>query len=89
MVVAVTHFGNPGRDLHNVTVDDVLSARRQAEIQDVTAALTRFKPTKVLVEWPSDAADHDYKAYCDGSLSPSRNEVVQLGFRLAYELGLP
>jgi len=89
MVVGVAHFGNPGRDLHDVRVDDVLSARRQAEIQKVVDALARFRPTKILVEWSASQAAKEYAAYRAGTSSPSRNEVVQLGFRLARQMGLP
>jgi hypothetical protein len=53
----------------------------------VTDALARFKPTKVGVEWPADLVADRYKQYLAGTLPPSRNEVVQLGFRLAKNTG--
>ncbi|THD59347.1 DUF5694 domain-containing protein [Phenylobacterium sp.] len=87
MVVGVFHMSNPGRDLHNLKVDDVLEPKRQGEIAAVTAALARFKPTKVGVEWPADVVAERYKQYLAGTLAPSRNEVVQLGFRLAKTAG--
>ncbi len=87
MVVAVFHMSNPGRDLHNLQVDDVLTPKRQAEIASVTDALARFKPTQVGVEWPTDAVAERYPQYLAGTLAPSRNEVVQLGFRLAKTAG--
>lgn len=83
MVVGVFHMSNPGRDIHNVKVDDVLEPKRQAEIAAVTDALARFKPTKIGVEWPADVVTERYQQYLAGTLPPSRNEVVQLGFRLA------
>jgi hypothetical protein len=83
MVVGVFHMSNPGRDIHNLKVDDVLEPKRQGEIAALTDALARFKPTKVGVEWPADLVAERYKQYLAGTLSPSRNEVVQLGFRLA------
>ena len=83
MIVGVFHMSNPGRDLHNVKAPDVLEAKPQAEIAAVTDALARFKPTKIGVEWPEDIVAERYKAYQAGTLAPSHNEVVQLGFRLA------
>jgi hypothetical protein len=83
MVVGVFHMSNPGHDIHNLKVDDVLEPKRQGEIVVVTDALARFKPTKIGVEWPPDLVADRYKQYLAGTLPPSRNEVVQLGFRLA------
>jgi len=83
MVVGVFHMANPGHDLHNLKVDDVLSPRRQGEIAAVVAALARFRPTKVAAEWDADTVAERWPKYLGGTLPPSRNEVVQLGFRLA------
>ncbi len=87
MVVGVFHMSNPGHDLHNLKADDVLEPKRQREIAALTDALARFKPTKVGVEWPPDLVTERYKQYLAGTLPPSRNEVVQLGFRLAKTTG--
>lgn len=83
MVVGLFHLSNPGHDLHNMKVDDVLAPKRQAELAAITDALARFKPDKVAVEWPRELVDERFPKYVAGTLSPSRNEVVQLGFRLA------
>ena len=83
MLVATYHMSNPGQDLNNVQVDDVLAPRRQQEIAQVTESLARFKPTRVAVEWPEDITSERYAQYAAGTLPVSRNEVVQLGFRLA------
>ena len=37
MIMATIHMGNPGRDIHNMTVPDVLLLRYQAQILQVTA----------------------------------------------------
>jgi len=87
MVVGVFHMSNPGHDIHNLKVDDVLEPKQQAQIAAVTDALVRFKPTKVGVEWPANLVTERYKQYLAGTLAPSRNEVVQLGFRLAKTVG--
>jgi hypothetical protein len=88
MIVGNFHMSNPGRDQHNMTVDDMLSPKRQAEIAAVTDALNRFHPTVVATEWPAEITAERYPKYLAGTLDPSRNEVVQLGFRLAKTAGL-
>ncbi|HYV68427.1 MAG TPA: DUF5694 domain-containing protein, partial [Myxococcales bacterium] len=87
IVVGTFHMSNPGHDIHNMKVDDVLAAKRQAEIADVTDRLAAFKPTKVMAEWPAELVAERYPKYVAGTLPPSRNEVVQLGFRLARSAG--
>jgi hypothetical protein len=66
-----------------VKADNVLVSKRQAEIVDVVGAIARFNPTVVDVEWDAAATTTRYQAYLAGTMPPSRNEVVQLGFRLA------
>ncbi|HVZ90918.1 MAG TPA: DUF5694 domain-containing protein [Rhizomicrobium sp.] len=88
MIVGDFHMSNPGRDIHNMRADDMLAPKRQAEIAAVTSALLRFRPTLVAIEWPADVATQRYADYLKGTLAPSRNESVQLGFRLAKEAAL-
>ena len=88
VLIGTNHFSNPGQDQANVESVDVTVPKRQAELQAVTDALAAFKPTFVGVEWPAEAARAQYAQYLDGALPPSRNEVVQLGFRLARQAGL-
>lgn len=88
LMVGTFHLSNPGRDLNNVEADDVMKPQRQRELQAITDALRRFDPTVVAVEWPAETVDERYPQYLDGTLAPSRNEVVQLGFRLAKDAGL-
>src|SRR5579864_849076 len=88
MIVGVFHMSNPGHDYHNILVDDVLASKRQGEIAAVSDALLRFRPTIVAAEWPADSASQRYASYLAGTLAPSHNEVVQLGYRLATAAGL-
>ncbi len=87
MIVGVMHMANPGLDLHDMRVPDVLQPRYQAEIARLTEGLARFKPTQVHVESERDLAA-DYARYRAGELQSDRNEIVQVGFRLAKHLGL-
>ena len=87
IVVGTFHMSNPGKDIHNIKVDDVLAPRRQAEIAAINERLMAFKPSKVMSEWPAAIVSERYSRYLAGTLPPSRNEVVQLGFRLATTAG--
>jgi hypothetical protein len=89
MVVGTYHFANPGLDMVQVEVDDVLSDRRQAEILRLVEALAAFRPTKIAVEQvpaTADRLDSLLRAYRAGMHELSRNEVEQVGFRLAAQL---
>lgn len=91
MVLGTYHFGNPGADLHNVQADDVLSPHRQAELEAVSRALSRFRPTLVAVESQADdMPGRSLKRFDDfvaGRTELRRNEIDQIGFRLARQLG--
>jgi hypothetical protein len=86
LVLGVYHFANPGLDVIQTPVADVLTPEKQAEIAAVVEALARFEPTKIAVEHvPAMAARIDslYQAYRAGRHELDRNETQQLGFRLA------
>lgn len=89
MVVGVYHMSNPGSDVFNTEVDDVLSPKRQAEIAQVAALLRQFRPTKIAVEanFSDRSISRRYAEYVAGTYELTRNEVDQLGFRVARELG--
>lgn len=92
MVLGTVHFDNPGQDLHNLKVDDVRTPAKQAELRDVADRLARFAPTKIAVEGRSDRADlayPKYEAFTPETLTQDADERVQIGFRLARQLGLP
>ena len=82
MILGTFHMANPGHDLHNQKVPDVLAAEQQAQLQQTATSLARFKPTLIDVEWPAETVAERYPKFLAGKLEPSRNEVVQLGFRL-------
>ena len=92
LVLGVSHFANPGADRVNVAMDDVLAPARQREIEAVVDALAAYHPTKVAVEFPIDRQaelDARYRDYRAGKYTLTRNEVDQLGLRLAAKLDLP
>ena len=94
LLVASYHFDNPNLDVFNMATDDVLSPKRQAEIQTVVEKLAHFQPTKIAVEQnitKQERLNELYSEYCQkmnsGIPSEKRNEIIQLGFRLAQLLG--
>jgi hypothetical protein len=92
MLLGTYHFANPGADAVKQDIDDVLAPKRQREIEDLVERLARWAPDQIAVEWPFSFADSTqarYQRYRAGTLAPSRNEVVQIGFRLAARLGHP
>lgn len=85
LVLGVWHMANLTEE-----TEDILSARRQAEIAEVMELLKRFEPTKIALEnafYRSDELSNVYADYLEGEHELTRNERQQLGFRLAAELG--
>ena len=89
LVLGVFHMANPGRDMFNLQVDDVLAPRRQKELSDLAEMLKRFQPTKIALESPagSEKIRKQYEDYLAGNYSLTRSESDQIGFRLAKALG--
>jgi Family of unknown function (DUF5694) len=90
LFLGVYHMNNPGLDAVNLQADDVLSAKRQKEIDQLVGRLATFKPTKIAIEgqygdsyWPDR-----YKKYVAGQYTLGRNEIEQIAFRLARCLDL-
>ncbi|HUF66487.1 MAG TPA: DUF5694 domain-containing protein [Gemmatimonadaceae bacterium] len=91
LVVGTYHMGNPGRDVHNLEADDILSTTRQRELEELMDVLGRFRPTKIAVEAQvgSRTIAQRYEAYLSDEYTLTRNEIDQIGFRLAKKLGHP
>ena len=88
LVLGTYHMANPGRDVHNMEADDVLSAKRQREIAQLLEVLKRFRPTKIAIESePGGRRPGQYADFLAGRYTLTRNEIDQIGFRLAKELG--
>lgn len=89
MVLGVYHFDNPGLDMVNSKVDDMLAPRRQQEIEQLVNALAEWGPTKIAVEQMAPLPTLHMEGYArtDELLKTSRNETVQIGYRLGRKLG--
>jgi len=91
MVVGVAHL-EAEDDVHNSTWGaSVFAPAMQAQIAQVTRALAKFKPNKVMIEARADDPKfvRRYEAYLRGPYRLGPNENDQFGFRLARMLGLP
>ena len=91
MVIGAFHMGNPGQDVANAEVDNMLTDERQAEIAAVADALAAFKPTAVAVERITEAPDYidpKYQAFTPDMLSENADERYQIAYRLANEAGV-
>ena len=89
LVLGSFHMANPGHDINNLHVDDVLAPARQQQIAELMTVLQRFKPTKIAVEADVGSASlaTRYADYLAGKHELTRNEIEQIGFRLAKMLG--
>lgn len=89
LILGTYHMANPGRDVFNMSADDVLAPKRQAEIRELLEVLKRFGPTKIAVESTvyEDRRPKQYADYLAGAYTLTANEIEQVGFRLAKELG--
>lgn len=89
MILGMYHFANPGLDVVKFNVDDVLAPKRQAEIAELVNSLADWAPTKIAVESEASPPTLALSAFSqtDALLKTTRNESVQIGFRLARQLG--
>ena len=96
LVLGSFHMANRGHDIYNMHADDVLSPQRQQEMTQLIEVLKRFNPTKIAVEADLLGPDNpttklrpnQYADYLAGKRQLGADEVEQIGFRLAKELGI-
>ena len=85
------HFKDAGLDGYKPQFDiDILSEKRQKELDDVLDAIRKFAPTKIAVEWKKarqPKLDSLYREYLVGNFQLKSNEIYQIGFRMAKEMG--
>lgn len=92
MILGSNHLANPGMDVYNTKMDDVLAPKRQREIEQLVTQLKAFRPTKVAIEADErfDAQiNANYHDYLEGTYQLKRGEGNQIGFRLAKQMGHP
>jgi hypothetical protein len=89
LILGTYHMGNPGHDLANIQADDVRAPKRQQELAELIEVLKKFNPTKIAIESGvgTDRRPQQYADYLAGKYTLTTNEIDQVGFRLAKELG--
>ncbi|MEN3043780.1 MAG: DUF5694 domain-containing protein [Candidatus Hydrothermales bacterium] len=90
-IINIYHMGESGKHVINVeNNDDILSSKRQVEIEELVNKLASYKPTKIFIEVLPEKEkewNEKYNNYLNGKLELDRNEIEQVGFRLAKILG--
>jgi len=91
MILGTFHFVRGQQDMFRVNAGDVLAPKRQREIGAAVALLREYRPTIIAVEAPfgDEKLQKNYQAYCAGTYTLSADEIDQIGFRLAKQLGHP
>jgi len=91
LVLGTFHFQDAGLDEYKPRFRvDVMSAERQREVAELITRLSAFRPTRIAVEWREErqaGLDSAYHAFRSGSRALRANEIDQIGFRLAAQLG--
>lgn len=90
LILGTFHFKDAGLNTYKPQHDvDILSAERQAELDEILDRLEAWGPTRIAVEWDRDEQarlDERYAQYLAGDFEISSNEIYQLGFRLGKRL---
>jgi hypothetical protein len=92
MLLGLFHFDNPGLDAVKYQPVDVTSPEHQAYLVGLSERLARFAPTRVLLEYPAardEVMNQRYSDFLAGRYELGRNEIYQLGFRVARLMGHP
>ena len=90
MLLGLFHFDNPGLDAVKFQPVDVTTPEHQAYLVGLSERLARFAPTRVLLEYPAERDEVMNQRYADflaGRFELGRNEIYQLGFRVARLMG--
>lgn len=91
LLLGTFHFDDQGLDAYKPQHHfDPLQKGRQQEVAQVVAALAAFAPDVICVERRPDGQkrlDASYEAYAAGKNLDVKNEITQVAFRLAKQLG--
>ena len=89
-ILGTYHFAS-NADIIKHNLENMLSEKRQKEIEQVVIQLAEFKPNKICIEWNAGEdqpfTDSVYSEYLNDKFSLKANEVYQIAFRLAKKLG--
>ncbi|MFC6861357.1 DUF5694 domain-containing protein [Zunongwangia atlantica] len=92
LLVGSFHFNYPGLDAHKAAEDNkinIYSEKRQKELQELLDYISKFKPTKIMIEaYNSSKFIKNWKAYKSGKAELYASERSQIGMRLVIRFGL-
>jgi Family of unknown function (DUF5694) len=76
-------------DMMSLKTDDLSSPKKQNEIEELINALVKYKPTKIILEYPygNNKIDSVYQLYLNETHTLTINERQQIGFRVAAKMG--
>lgn len=89
MILGTFHMEG-SQDVHGEKQEGISTERRQKEIQEWVDRIKKFNPTIIAVEVEKCAnklLQEKYNAYLENDVLERENEVWQIGFRLAKQLG--
>ncbi|MDX5438044.1 MAG: DUF5694 domain-containing protein, partial [Pontibacter sp.] len=93
MLLGTFHFSHRNLDIIKTEKSeqlDVMTPESQQDIRKITGKLAKFRPTKIAIEsFPENQPKIDslYQAYLEGRYELKADEIDQLAFRLAKQLG--
>lgn len=93
LLVGTWHFSYPGLDAHRTEEKDkinIYSKRRQLELEELLDYLSKFQPTKIVVESGKNTGYiiNNYKNHKKGEERLYANERSQIGMRLVDKFNL-
>lgn len=89
-ILGTFHFGKTN-DMNRLEADDLMTERRQEELELLSEKLAAFNPTKIMVEWEPihyDKVNTELQQYFEGQLTLKNLEVHQIAFRVARKSGI-
>ena len=93
LLIGTFHFHHPNLDVVKRSEDqqvDILTPKKQIEVEALVDYIARFKPTKIVVEQRVNSTKKikRYRDYKNGKQPLGRDEIEQLGFRLLNKFKL-
>ncbi|MEO0365507.1 MAG: DUF5694 domain-containing protein [Pseudomonadota bacterium] len=89
LILGTFHFLCSTSDERTLKGLDMLSRKRQLEIEELLARLAEFRPTHIAVEVDrsqQNKLDERYESYISGQYTLTANEIDQIAFRLGEML---
>ena len=93
LLVGTFHFAYYGADAHVTSEEnkvDILSPKKQKEVEELVAYIAKFKPTKLVVEGGRNSGYlvNQYRDYKSGEAKLRAREIDQICFRLMDQFGI-